>query len=387
MPETGDVGRRRGGLRRAETYCRLYIPPPESVGFPSVTEHIVTIDGSQGEGGGQILRTCLGMSAAFGIPVRIAQVRAGRERPGLRPQHLAAVRAAAAICDAAVTGGEIGSMDLTFVPGPVRAGRFRFDIGTAGSGSLVCQTVIPALLAAEGESQVTVTGGTHNPLAPCFEYLRDVFGVLASASGAQIYLEMARAGFYPGGGGEIRMQVMGTGGVGELGPLRLAGRGELRHIEGVSAASYSLAAHIIDRQTRQALGRLAKAEHRATVEQAVWETFSPGTVVFLRAVFARSVAGFAALGRRGKSAEQVADEAVDALLDFLGSPGAVDAHAADQLLALAALCADESRYLAQRATDHLKTNAQVIGQLLGRQIDIAPAEGGAAWVTVRAKED
>ena len=292
------------------------------------------------------------------------------------------LRAAAAVCSAQITGAELGSQELTFIPGLPQAGQFRFDIGTAGSGTLVLQTVIPALLMADGDSDVTVTGGTHNPLAPCFEYLRDVYAVLAGAANAQIYLEMGRAGFYPSGGGEVRMQIRGLGDTEGLGPLRLADRGQLMHIDGVSAASYSLAAHIIDRQTQQALGRLSKADHHGTVEQAVWETFSPGTVVFLRAVFAKTVAGFFSLGSRAKTAEQVADESVEGLLAFIDSPGAVGAHAADQLLTIAALCPDESRYLAERPTDHLRTNAQVIRELTGREIDIAPAEGGAAMVTV-----
>jgi len=348
-----------------------------------VTDRIISIDGSQGEGGGQILRTSVGLSAATGIPVRLTAIRAGRQRPGLRPQHLAAVRAAAAVCDGQVTGAELGSQEITFIPSEPQAGQFRFDIGTAGSGTLVLQTIIPALLLADGDSDVTVTGGTHNPLAPCFEYTRDVYAVLASAANAQIYLEMTKAGFYPSGGGEIRMQLQGLGDPDALDPIRLTDRGQLRHIEGCSAASYSLAAHIIDRQTRQALGRLAKAEHPGSIEQAVWETFSPGTVLFLRAVFGKTVAGFFALGARAKTAEQVADECVDSLLAFIDSSGVIDAHVADQLLTIAALCPDESRYLAERATDHLRTNAQVIRQLTGRQIDITPAEGGSALVIVR----
>ena len=347
-----------------------------------VTDRIIVIDGSQGEGGGQILRTSVGLSAAMGTPVRITAIRAGRQRPGLRPQHLAAVRAAGAVCGGEVTGAELGSQEITFVPGQPQAGRFRFDIGTAGAATLVLQTVIPALLMADGDSDVTVTGGTHNPLAPCFEYLRDVYAVLASAANAQIYLEMIKAGFYPSGGGEIRMQLQGLGEPEALEPFRLTDRGPLRHIEGRSAASYSLAAHIIDRQTQQTLGRLAKAGHRCSIEQAVWETFSPGTVLFLRAVFGKTVAGFFALGSRAKSAEKVADECVDSLLAFIESPGTVDAHAADQLLTIAALCPDESRYVAERLTDHLNTNAQVIRQITGRQIDIAPAENGSAEVTV-----
>lgn len=343
---------------------------------------MIVIDGSQGEGGGQILRTSVGLAAALGKAVRVTGIRAGRQKPGLRPQHLSAVRAAAAVADADLSGAEIGSTDVTFRPGPVRVGRYRFDIGTAGSSALVLQTIIPAMMLADGESDVTVTGGTHNPLAPCFEYLRDVFGLLASAANLQIYLEMVRAGFYPRGGGEIHMQVRGIGSPDNVEPLRLGSRGELRYIEGLSAASHSLPGHIIERQTAQVLGRLAAAGRRGTVEQAVWQSDSPGTVVFLRAVFAKTVAGVFALGARGKRAERVADEAVEDLLDFLDSPGVVDAHAADQLITLAALCPAASRFVAERLTDHLKTNADVIRQITGRNITLEPGEDEAATVTV-----
>jgi RNA 3'-terminal phosphate cyclase (ATP) len=349
----------------------------------TVTERAIHIDGSQGEGGGQILRTSVGLAAALGKGVHLTGIRAGRQRPGLRPQHLAAIRAAAAVCNARLTGAEIGSMEIAFLPGELRSGTFRFDIGTAGSGTLVLQTILPGLMLSEGDSEVTVTGGTHNPLAPCFEYLRDVFVPLASAANLQVYLEMIRAGFYPSGGGEIRMQVRGVGSVENLEPLCLLQRGELRCIDGLSAASYSLPAHIIGRQTAQALGRLAKAERRATIEEASWEAFSPGTVVFLRAVFARAVGGCFALGARAKRAEQVADEAVDDLLAFIDSGGVVDVHAGDQLLGIAALCPLESRYVVERISDHLSTNAEVVRQLTGRQIDIEPAAQGSATVTVR----
>jgi len=343
----------------------------------------IEIDGSQGEGGGQILRTSVGLAAALGRSVRVTGIRAGRQRPGLRPQHLAAMRAAAAICGAEITGAEIGSMALTFRPGEPRSGQYRFDIGTAGSAILVLQTILPALALAEGDSNVTVTGGTHNPLAPCFEYFRDVFAVLASAANVETYVEMPRPGFYPIGGGEVRMQIRGVGSPENLEPVVMTDRGRLRHIEGLSAASYSLAAHIIERQTAQALARLAAARHRATIEQGVWETFSPGTVVFLRAVFEKSVAAAFALGARSKPAERVADEAVEELLAFLDSPGAVDAHAGDQLLTLLALCPHESRYVAERCTEHLRTNADVIAQMTGRSIDIEPGQADSATVTLR----
>ena len=180
------------------------------------------------------------------------------------------------------------------------------------------------------------------------------------------------------------MQIRGVASMENVEPLVFVERGQLQHVEGLSAASYSLAAHIIERQTSQALARLRKAQHRATIEQAVWETASPGTVVFLRATFAKTVAGCFSLGARAKTAEQVADSAVDEMLAFLDSPGVVDAHASDQLLTLAALSPHESCLVAERISEHLTTNANVIRQLTGRQIDIEPGEKGCGRVTVRA---
>jgi len=333
----------------------------------------VLIDGSWGEGGGQTLRTSLALSAAMGIPVRITAIRAGRPKSGLRAQHLAAVRAAAGVCKGRVTGDSLGSQEITFTPGAVSPGRFRFDIGTAGSTVLLAQTILPALAVANGRSEVTVTGGTHNPFAPCFEYLRDVFGVLASAANLQAYFELHRAGFYPAGGGEMRMEVQGLGSAEGLAGVQLTSRGELKHIDGVSAACQSLPRHIIERQTRQALGMLASAGLRATIEEAAWPAGGPGTVVFLRAVFSRTVAGFFALGQRGKPAEDVAADAVEQLLAFLDSPGAVDRHAADQLITLLALSPSPGRLTTERITDHLLTNAEVIRRMTGRRVDV---EGG-----------
>jgi len=350
--------------------------------IPCVAEKFLVINGSQGEGGGQILRTSVALAAALGVDVKITNIRAKRPKPGLRQQHLTAVRAAAAVCHGGLAGDSIASQELTFRPGPVAAGRFRFDIPTAGSTVLVLQTVIPALMLSDGDSEVIATGGTHNPLAPCFEYLRDVFGLLASAANLQAYFDMERAGFYPAGGGKITMQIRGATGGENLAALRFASRGELRYIEGVSGRSRSLPADIAERQAQQVLARLAAAGHKATIEQAAWDSQSPGTVVFVRAVFARTVAGFFALGRKGKPAFRVADEAADALLAFLASDGALDAHAADQLLPIAALCPGESHFRTERVTSHLLTVAEVIRQLTGRAVNIDGRMDGPGTVSV-----
>lgn len=342
----------------------------------------IVIDGAQGEGGGQILRTSVGLAAAFGLDLRIVNIRARRKPAGLRPQHLAAVKAAAEVCGGRLTGAAVGSAELTFEPGPVQRGNYTFDIGTAGSTTLVLQTVLPALIACEGPSRVTVAGGTHNPMAPCFEYLRDVFGLLASASNAEMFFETDRPGFYPKGGGSVHMHVNGSGSADALTPICFASRGELKRIEILSAAAASLPEHIVQRQAQQAAARLSHLAVPLTVAQQRWDTLSPGTAVFLRAVFARSAAGFDALGALDKPAERVADEAADALLDHLAGEGAVDAHAADQLLTIAALSGDASRFTCRRVTDHLRTNAAVIRQLTGREVEITENSDGSGTVTL-----
>ncbi len=346
---------------------------------------IVHIDGSQGEGGGQIVRTSVGLAAALGVGVRVTNIRRGRKVPGLRAQHVAAVRAAAAVCGGQLAGDEVGSREITLVPGPLAGGRFEFDIGTAGSTVLVCQTILPALMVTDADSEVVVTGGTHNPMAPCFEYLRDVFGVLASAANCQAYFDLARAGFYPAGGGRVRMDVCGLGGREGVEPIRLGSRGQLKYVEGISAAAGPSANDTAERQAVRMVDRLGEMGHRPTVEQAVLETQSPGSVALVRAVFSRTVAGAFALGEADRFGHVVADEAVDAIQEFIDSAGVVDLHAADQLLPLAALCYDESRFVTQRVTRHLRTNAAVIEQLTGRAVAIDPAVGKAATVTVAAE--
>jgi RNA 3'-terminal phosphate cyclase (ATP) len=328
------------------------------------------------------LRTAGSLAVALGKRLVVENIRANRPRPGLRAQHKIALEALAAICAGQLSGAELDSTRIELIPGPVRAGEYHFDVGTAGSTSLVLQTVIPPLLLAEDVSRVSVRGGTHNPMAPPFEYLRDVFGPLVSATGAQLFFMMERAGFYPAGGGEVTVDVQGLGGSEPLIGLHLAERGELRYIEGLSAISEDLPAHIVERQAQQVIGRLRQRQLRGSVEQARWPTHSPGTAVFLRAVFGRTVAGFSALGQRGKPAEAVADEAIDALLAFLDGSGALDEHAADQVLTVLALTGEPSRFTTQRVSSHLLTNAEIVRQLTGRQVQVEGALGESGSVFV-----
>jgi RNA 3'-terminal phosphate cyclase (ATP) len=346
-------------------------------------DNLITIDGSFGEGGGQMLRTAISLSAALGQPVRVINIRARRPESGLRPQHVSAVSAAAAVCGAKVEGNQIGSGVVTFAPGELSPGSYTIDIGTAGSCPLVLQTLVPPLLYANGDSSITVTGGTHVPLAPCFHYLRDVYGVLASACGAELYFEMRKAGFYPAGGGEVHMELRGAEYIDDVRPVRMSARGKPLRAEVLSAVSAGLQRRmILERQLARAAEGVREAGFSPEISQEVWETRSPGTAVFVRAVFERSVAGFSVLGEIELPAERVAEQAVDEMRAFLDSEAAVDNHAADQLLVLAALSVEESYYLAQGATPHLRSCAAVIEQLTGRKIEIGPSKAGGA-VTVR----
>lgn len=328
--------------------------------------NVVELDGSSGEGGGQILRSALALSIVTGRPCRVENLRAGREKPGLQPQHLMAVQAAAAICDAAVDGAHLHSRSLTFHPGPVQPGDYRFDVGTAGSAPLVVQTVYLPLARAATASTLTLTGGTHVPQSPSFHYLELVWRPFLAQIGFELELALERAGFYPPGGGEIRALIQPLT---RARPLVSLARGDLQAIEGVSAVA-NLPLSIAARQRNQALQRLNAIAPAVGIELETLQAVSPGTMLGLLARFEHGHAGFFALGARGKPAEQVADEAVDALFEFLTTTAVLDPHAADQLLLPLALADGASALSVSRITRHLLTNRDVVRAFLPVTIEI-----------------
>ncbi len=341
---------------------------------------MIVIDGSMGEGGGQILRSALCLSLLTGKPFTLQQIRAARSKPGLRPQHLAAVQAAKRICRASVEGDSPGSQCLVFVPGKVEPGRYHFNIGTAGSTSLVLQTVLLPLALAGAPSELSITGGTHVPWSPCFHYLDWHWRTLLSRLGVTVELSLHRAGFYPAGGGELQARIPGgnvvTG-------VQLTSRGRLQRIRGISAIA-NLPLHIAERQREQALRRLATmclpVEADITIEPLT--AYSPGTLLLLLAEFEQGQACFSSLGEKGKPAEQVADEALDAFEALLRGDGAVDPWMADQLLLPLALAQGESAILTSEVTRHLLTNAEVIRLFLPVDIQVAGRLGESALVRV-----
>lgn len=326
---------------------------------------MIEIDGSWGEGGGQILRTSLSLAAITGQPLRLTQIRAGRPQPGLAAQHLTAVRAVAAICQGQVQGDELGGMVLEFVPTcPPQPGDYTFDVsqarqgGSAGAVTLILQAVLLPLSLAAGNSCVTLKGGTHVPWSPPATYLEEVYLPLLARLGIRASLQIRAWGWYPRGGGEVELQV--TGGSRWQG-LQLLERGFLQQVRGWAVAT-ELPSHIPQRMARRAEKLLQTAHLKARVQPQREGGMAPGTGIFLMAEYENSRAGFSALGRRGLAAEAVAEMAVKDLLAFHASGAAVERFLGDQLLLPAALAAEPSQYVTAQITPHLRTNAWAIGQ-------------------------
>lgn len=340
---------------------------------------MLRIDGAKGEGGGQVLRTALSLALITGTGFELVNLRARRTPPGLRPQHLRAVEAAAAIGRATLAGNRLGSQALRFVPGRIVPGDYRFDIGTAGAAALVLQTVYLPLARATAPSTVQITGGTHVPLSPCFHYLDLVWRWHLARAGITLGLQMTRAGFYPPGGGCIEAQIRPAS---SIRALRLERRGALHRITGISASA-KLPAHVAERQRAQALRRLAERGLSADIRIEPLAARSPGSMLLLLAEFAHTRAAHFALGERGKPAERVADEAADAFLTFLDTEAAIDEHLADQLLLPLAFAHGDSVLHSARITEHLRTNAAVIRAFLPVAFAIAGETGAPGIVSVQ----
>jgi RNA 3'-terminal phosphate cyclase (ATP) len=330
---------------------------------------VLSLDGSHGEGGGQVLRTALSLAVTLNRPVTITNVRAKRPRPGLLPQHLTAVRALAAVSDAEMQGAELHSTALCFVPRRTRGGTYRFDVATAGAVSLVFQALLLPLGLAEVPSHVTLVGGTHTTWSPPFHYLAETFLPALAEMGVRAEAALRRWGWYPRGGGELEARITPIARTALLGFVAEK-RDERAAIRGLSVVSH-LPGSIAERQRRRAADRLAAAGVRAeiAIEDGA-PAFGAGTLVFLAL---RGRAGFSALGRRGLPAEQVADAAVEPLLAYLASGAAVDEHLADQLVPFCALANTESIFTCPAVSLHLETIAWVVRQFLPVRIQLDAA--------------
>jgi RNA 3'-phosphate cyclase len=341
-------------------------------------KRIIEIDGAQGEGGGQMLRTSLALSLITGKPFHLRNVRARREKPGLAAQHLMSVKAAAKIGNASVRGATLRSTDLAFEPGKIAAGDYHFAIGTAGATGLIVHTIYMPLVLADARSTVVIEGGTHVKASPNFHFLARCWAHYMRAIGINVDLTMERSGFYPRGGGLIRGHFEPT-------PRILPFRGmttptitKARVFAGVA----HLPEHVGPRMIEQATLRLYELGLEVETHQESWPG-GPGCMLAVELPTAPAPTFIFSLGERGKPAEHVADEAVVQVAGFLkAQPLGVDEHSADQLLLPLALADGSSEFRVAMVSSHLLTNAAVIGEFLDRAILVDRPEGEPGVVRI-----
>jgi RNA 3'-phosphate cyclase len=342
---------------------------------------MIEIDGSEGEGGGQILRTSLALSILTGRPFKLVNIRANRSKPGLQPQHLMSVRAAGTISGAVYKGAAVGSEMLYFEPGPVKPGKYTFTIGTAGATTLVLHTIyLPLALRGSETSEITITGGTHNAHAPCYHFLETTWAAYMARLGIRVELELVRPGFYPRGGGEIRAVIHPCG--------RVKGLSLLTCPELITAGGFSAYAGLPEsvgkRQARRLAVRLKAEGIESHIPLMEWQARNPGTVAAVIFRQAPIPPLFFGLGERGKPAESVSDDAADEAIRFSKSGCPVDEHSADQLLLPVAFSPNSSEYRTANVTRHLTTNVATIRRFVDRDITLDAELGRPGTVRVTA---
>jgi RNA 3'-terminal phosphate cyclase (ATP) len=337
---------------------------------------MLTIDGSFGEGGGQIIRTSLALSLITGKAFRVYNVRARREKPGLQRQHLTAVLSAAEVGRARAEGAGVGSKEFTFTPGGVAPGVYHFNVGTAGSATLVMQTVLPPLLVAGGPSEVTIEGGTHNPHAPPFEFIERAFLPLVNRTGPSARIALERYGFYPPGGGRLRLRVEPAR---EFRRLDLGERGLILS-QRARALVVKLPDSIAERELAVVSQRLGWPHDLLEVESSA-NALSPGNVLTVEIEGENATEVFTGVGRRGVAAERVASEVVDEVKRYLDAGAPVGEHLADQLLVPLALGGGGS-YVTGPLSLHTTTNIEVVRMFLPVEVSTTQLTGGLWKVEV-----
>jgi RNA 3'-phosphate cyclase len=325
---------------------------------------MIAIDGSRGEGGGQILRTCVALSAVTGHGFRIDNIRAGREKQGIMPQHLNAIDAVARLCNARVEGLKVGSMELEFHPKKIKGGKFNLDIGTAGSVTLVLQALMIPSLHADGKVEVTITGGTDVRWSPPIDYLRFVTLPILERFGYRGRIQLIRRGYYPTGGGEVKALIEPAG---HMDRIMLMEQGSVVAVKGVSHCHLDLEkARVARRQARSArpllYNKLANIGFAGDIDikQEHAKALSYGSGITLWIETENSILGADSLGERGKKAELVGLEAARDLIRELDSKVPLDRYMADQIIPYLALAGGTVKV--SEVTKHTETNVEVVNE-------------------------
>ncbi|MGZ5545237.1 MAG: RNA 3'-terminal phosphate cyclase [Limisphaerales bacterium] len=333
---------------------------------------MIDIDGSFGEGGGQILRTSLALSIVTGQAFLIRNIRAARRKPGLRRQHLAAVNAAAEIAKAKVEGASLGSRELTFKPESIAAGEYQFAVGTSGSATLVLQTILPALIVEEKSSTLILEGGTHNPHAPPFDFLQNTFLPILNRMGPTITATLERRGFYPAGNGRFTVLIKPAS---HLSPIQLLERGKIQRCRATAIVA-GLPEHVAQRELNVVRERLGWPDESLHLEAL---PDGPGNVLMLEVQCERITETFTGFGERGVPAERVAERAVTAAKTYLDANVPVGKLLADQLILPFAIAASRSTREIFRSSfktlplsSHAMTNIEVVKKFLDVDVRVKP---------------
>lgn len=336
---------------------------------------MLVIDGSFGEGGGQILRSSLALSMVTGQPVRVKKIRTGRKKPGLMRQHLTAATAAAQVCNAEVDGAEIGSTELTFKPDSVNGGKYHFNIGTAGSTTLVLQTVLLPLLLSDRASRITLEGGTHNPLAPPFDFLEKAYLPLVNRMGPTVHAKLERPGFFPAGGGRITVE---TEPVAQLRGFDLPDRGKLLSRR-ARAMVANLPRHIAERELR-VVQRKLNLEEKLLEVQETRGSLGPGNIVTIEVSHEHVTEVFTGFGEVRRPAEAVANHAVQQCRRYLKAAAPVGEYLTDQLM-LPMAVAGKGSFLSTGLSRHSETHLELIQRFLDVSISTEKRAGGEVLIS------
>ena len=341
---------------------------------------MIEIDGSEGEGGGQVVRNALALALVTGQPFRIANIRGGRDKPGLMRQHLTAVEAACAIGRAECDGVAVGSSEIVFRPGNVRSGEYHFAVGTAGSTGLVLQTILMPLLLADGPSRLVLEGGTHNMMAPPFDFIERVFLPILNRMGPRVEARLVRHGFYPRGGGRIEVDIAPA----PLTPIECVERGGLRRVS-ATALIAGLPFDIADRELKTARKLLDWPEEAFAVRRLPEEA-GPGNALLLEAEFEEAAEIVTGFGRLGLSAESLAKTAAHRMAGYLASSAFAGPYLADQLL-LPFAFAGGGAFTTVKPSQHARTAADIIALFTGRRFTFEQQEDGAHRVELRDEQE